>query len=55
MADIQAVCDQHMCKPPKGGGSHYKVFHGKVPEILTIPFKRPIKPVHIWKLVALMP
>jgi len=54
MADIQAVCDQNgvMCKPPKGGGSHYKVFQGTAPEILTIPFKRPIKPVYIRKLAA---
>jgi predicted RNase H-like HicB family nuclease len=54
MADIQIVCDRNgvMCKPPKGGGSHYKVFHGSVAEILTVPFKRPIKPVYIRKLVA---
>lgn len=38
------------CDPP-GGGSHYKVKHPSMPEILTIPARRPIKPVYIRELV----
>lgn len=40
------------CVPPRGGGSHYKVSYPGNREILTIPSKRPIKPVYIKKLVA---
>ncbi|WP_244466877.1 type II toxin-antitoxin system HicA family toxin [Devosia geojensis] len=52
--DVVALCKEHgiTCEPPRGGGSHYKVYHPARPEILTIPFKRPIKPVYIRKLVA---
>ena len=41
-----------LCSPPRGGGSHYKVAHARMTEKLTIPYKRPIKPVYIRKLVA---
>jgi hypothetical protein len=56
MRDIEVMCSMHgaKCVPPRGGGSHYKVSKpGKV-EMLTIPFKRPIKPVYIRKLVAFL-
>jgi hypothetical protein len=54
ISDIDAVCREFEinCDPPRGGGSHYKVWHPAVAEILTVPFKRPIKPVYIRKLVA---
>ena len=54
--DVETVCAAHgaKCVPPRGGGSHYKVSKlGKV-EILTVPFKRPIKPIYIKKLVAFL-
>jgi hypothetical protein len=52
--DVEAVCRERgiLCSPPRGGGSHYKVAHHRVAEKLTIPYKRPIKPVYIRKLVA---
>jgi len=40
--------------PPSGGGSHFKVSHLSQDEILTIPARRPIKPVCIRKLVAFL-
>ena len=40
-------------KPP-GRGSHYKVTHPQVLEILTIPAKKPIKPVYIKEFVSMM-
>ena len=54
--DIEAVCFVHgaMCSPPRGGGSHYKISKSGKKEILTIPFKRPIKPIYIKKLVAFL-
>jgi hypothetical protein len=52
--DVEALCREHgvLCAPPRGGGSHYKVGHPRMTEKLTIPYKRPIKPVYIRKLVA---
>ncbi len=53
IADVEAVCREHdvRCRPPSGGGSHYKVSHPSRQDILTIPSRRPIKPVYIRKLV----
>jgi len=51
--DIESVCTTHgvSCLPPRGGGSHYKISHPGQSEILTVPFRRPVKPVYIRKLV----
>ena len=51
--DVEALCRERgiRCVPPSGGGSHYKVAHPSQREILTVPFRRPIKPVYIRKLV----
>jgi hypothetical protein len=56
IADVEALCREQglRCTPPRGGGSHHKVSHPSVPEILTIPSRRPIKPVYIRRLVALI-
>jgi hypothetical protein len=55
IADIQKLCKAlgWDCLPPKGGGSHWKVAVPGVDMILTIPAKRPIKPVYIRKLVEM--
>ena len=52
--DIERLCHEYdvTCAPPKGGGSHYKISDRRIPSILTVPFRRPIKPVYIRKLVA---
>ena len=52
--DVETVCREHgvACSPSRSGSSHYKVTHPAVAEILTVPFKRPIKAVYIRKLVA---
>lgn len=54
--DVEIVCTEFgvACRPPRSGGSHYKISHAMVEEILTLPFKRPIKPVYIRKLVAMI-
>jgi hypothetical protein len=51
--DVERVCRENglNCRPPSGGGSHYKVSHSRFAYIQTIPFKRPIKPVYIRRLV----
>ena len=54
--DVVAVCAEHglQCSPPRGGCSHYKVGHPAVPEMLSIPFARPIKSVYIRKFVQMV-
>ena len=51
--DIQRLCERlgWECLPPSGGGSHWKVAVPGSDTILTIPAKRPIKPVYIRKLM----
>ena len=51
--DVIAVCAGCgiACTPPRKG-SHYKVKHVDMAEILTIPAHRPIKPVYIRALVT---
>ena len=50
--DVAAVCRVFgvVCSPP-GRGSHYKIGHASISTILTIPARRPIKPVYIRDLV----
>jgi hypothetical protein len=54
ITDVEALCNEFgiLCKPVSGGGSHYKVGHPRMTNKLTIPFKRPIKPVCIKQLVT---
>jgi len=54
ISDIQTLCDQlgWTCLPPTGGGSHWKVAVPGSDTILTIPARRPIKPVYIRKLMT---
>lgn len=54
ISDVSALCREFdiRCSPPTGGGSHYRIAHPAMREKLTIPFKRPIKPVYIRQLVA---
>jgi hypothetical protein len=51
--DVEALCREHgiRCTPPRGGGSHWKVSDPTQHDILTIPQRRPIKPVYIRRLV----
>jgi hypothetical protein len=53
ISDVEAVCrDQGItCSPPRGGGSHYKVSHPSQRDILTMPARRPLKPIYIRKLI----
>jgi hypothetical protein len=50
--DVEAVCTAFgiACTPPRKG-SHYKVKHESRRDVLTVPARRPIKPVYIAELV----
>jgi hypothetical protein len=52
LSDVETLCAAFgiSCTPPRGG-SHHKIKHPQVPQILTIPSRRPIKPVYIRDLV----
>jgi len=54
ITDVEKLCRTYdvRCEPPRGGGSHYKIYHQEMADILTVPFKRPIKAVYIRKLIA---
>jgi hypothetical protein len=50
--DVKTLCAAfglHLDAPP--GGSHYGIKHPGQPHRLTVPFRRPIKPVYVRKLV----
>lgn len=53
LADIEKLCREFgaRCTPPRGGGSHFKVSHSSQRNLVTIPFRRPIKPVYIVRIV----
>ncbi len=51
--DVEVVCrwaGVECCKP--SSGSHYVVAHSSQETILTVPAKRPIKPLYIKLLVG---
>jgi hypothetical protein len=54
IADIARVCEGFgiRCEPPTGGGSHFKVSCPGVHAILTVPSRRPLKPVYVRKFTA---
>ena len=53
IADVEALCREHglECLRSRAGSSHYKVRDVASGTTLIVPFKRPIKPVYIRKLV----
>lgn len=54
IADVEALCTELglSCNPPKRG-SHFKVSSEFLTWVLTVPQRRPIKPVYIRHLVRL--
>ena len=51
ISDIETLCRNYGVNFRFGKGSHATVQHPAPREILTIPARRPIKPVYIRKLV----
>ena len=53
ISDVEVVCRATGidCAASRSGSSHYKVSHPSRPEILTIPFRRPVKPHYIRALI----
>lgn len=53
MEDVQSVCRAFgiACETPKRG-SHFTISHSSQASILTVPYRRPIKPIYIRLVVA---
>lgn len=51
VGDVEKLCRAHGLLIRAGKGSHFHAKHPAAVEILTIPARRPIKPVYIRKLV----
>ena len=56
IGDVERLCAEHglRCSPPRGGGSHYKIGHPMIADLLSVPFARPVKSVYIRKLVQMV-
>lgn len=39
-------------RQPGGGSSHYTYWHPQLPEILTVPYGRPVKAIYVKKAIA---
>lgn len=55
ISDIERVCRLYMisCAAPKRG-SHYKLQHPRINGILTVPARKPIKPIYIRLLLEMI-
>ena len=52
--DVETIAHRHGSTRLAAKGSHTKFSHDRLPEILTIPIRRPIKPIYIKQLIALI-
>jgi hypothetical protein len=54
--NIEKVCAQYnvSCESARGGGSHYRLFGKRVDHIVTVPFGRSVKPIHIRRVVRFL-
>ena len=55
IADVETVCGAYgiTCKTPSRG-SHHSLSHPDLARIVTIPSRRPIKPLYIRQLVQMV-
>lgn len=55
ISDIERLCrEEGLQVRPPAHGSHFTVFSDALDGILTVPARRPIKPVYIRKLASLV-
>ena len=52
--DVEKLASAYGFSWNEGKGSHKNFYHQNLPHILTIPCKRPIKPLYIKKLLELI-
>lgn len=54
MESLEVVAQRYGIRVRKGGGSHFVFQHPDSDMAVTIPFKRPIKPVYVIQFLALI-
>ena len=52
--ELETVARRHGIDVRKTGGSHFVFLHSDSDLAVTVPFKRPIKPIYITQLLALL-
>jgi predicted RNA binding protein YcfA (HicA-like mRNA interferase family) len=52
--DLESVAKRHGVQVRKTGGSHFVFLHPDADLAVTVPFKRPIKPVYVIQLLSLL-
>ena len=52
--ELEAVAKRYGIEVRKTGGSHFVFLHPEAEIAVTIPFKRPIKPVYVTQFLALL-
>lgn len=52
--DVDAVARHFGFGRIEAKGSHTKFYHDRLRDILSVPVKRPIKPIYIKKLLAMI-
>lgn len=54
MESLEAVARRHGIQVRKTGGGHFVFLHPDSDIAVTVPFRRPIKPVYIFQFLALV-
>lgn len=54
MESLESLAKQHGVEVRKTGGSHFVFMHPDSELAVTIPFKRPIKPIYVTQFLALL-
>lgn len=54
IGDLEALALRFGLSVRKPGGSHVIFFHSELPEMLSVPARRPIKPVYVKRFVAMI-
>lgn len=54
MESLEAAARRHKIQVRKTGGSHFVFLHPESDIAVTIPFRRPIKPIYIMQFLALV-
>jgi len=54
MRSLEAVAAAHGVNVRKPGGSHVVFEHPAIPEAVSVPARRPIKPVYVRRFVAII-
>jgi predicted RNA binding protein YcfA (HicA-like mRNA interferase family) len=54
MESLEAVARRHGVDVRKTGGSHFVFLHPDSELAITVPFKRPVKPIYVIQFLALL-